>query len=74
MALRVFHVSIEKVSSNAKIVLLGLFVLVGVIVGVFGYVTMQSQNIPEGVAGIFSTAVTGAFTMGGVLVTNLWGK
>lgn len=66
--------SAEKVSNNAKIVLLGLFVLVGSITGIFAYVIVSQSDVPEGLAGIFGTAITGAFTLGGVLVTNLWGK
>lgn len=64
----------EKVSNNAKIVLLALFVLVGAIVGVVAYVAGTSNGVPEGVAGIFGSAITGAFALGGSLITNLWGK
>jgi len=64
----------EKVSNNAKIVLISLFTLVGAIVAIVAYTYVVTQDFPDTLGGIFIAAVTGSFTMGGTLITNLWGK
>ncbi len=68
------HMSAEKVSNNAKAVLLGLFILVGAMVAAFAYISLERTDVPEGVSGIFSAAIVGAFTLGGTLIQNLWGS
>lgn len=58
--------------SNAKIVILGLFALVGFLVLVFAITlsTVKATLSAEAVQ-VFTAAITGAFTLGGVIVTQL---
>lgn len=65
----------EKVSFNSRSVLLGLFLLVIFILGVFTY----SVNVfPAEQSGrlntVFIAAVSGILALGGTLISQLWGK
>lgn len=65
----------EKISHNAKIILLALFTLVGGIVALGSFVLLAKPDIStEVLTIIFSTAITGCFTLGGVLINAIWGK
>lgn len=65
----------EKVSENAKIILLALFSLVGVIFALASWVILSKPDIPtELLNTLFVAGITGAFTLGGVLIQTLWGK
>ncbi len=65
----------EKISNNAKIILLSLFGLIGGIIGAGTYVIVLKPDIPvELLTLIFGSAITGAFTLAGTLIQTLWGK
>lgn len=65
----------EKISHNAKMILLALFTLVGFIVLLGTVVIYQQVDISvEVITIIFSTSITGCFTLGGVLINAIWGK
>lgn len=65
----------EKISHNAKIILLSLFILVGFIVLLGTIVIYAKLEISvEVLTIVFSTAITGCFTLGGVLINAIWGK
>lgn len=65
----------EKISNNAKIILLSLFGLIGTIIGLGTYVIIIKPDIPaEHLTLIFGSAITGAFTLAGTLIQTLWGK
>jgi hypothetical protein len=65
----------EKISHNAKIILLSLFLLVGFIVALGSFVIYAKLDVSvEVLTIIFSTAITGCFTLGGVLINAIWGK
>lgn len=65
----------EKISHNAKIILLALFTLVGFIVLLGTIVIYAKLEISvEVLTIVFSTAITGCFTLGGVLINAIWGK
>lgn len=65
----------EKISANARVVILGLFALVGFLVLLFAItLTRTSLALSAEMVQVFSIAITGAFTLGGVLITQLWGK
>ena len=65
----------EKISNNAKIILLALFGLVAFIVGLGSWVIIAKADVStEVLTIIFSSAITGAFTLGGVLINAIWGK
>lgn len=65
----------EKISNNAKIILLALFSLVGFIVSLGAWVIIAKPDVStEVLTIIFSSAITGAFTLGGVLINAIWGK
>ena len=65
----------ERISENAKIILISLFVLIGFTVGFAGYVTLVQPEISTEVLSIvFASAITGGFTLGGTLIQTLWGK
>ena len=65
----------EKISENAKIILLSLFSLVAFIVGLGTWVVISKPDVStEVLTIIFSSAITGCFTLGGVLINTLWGE
>ena len=65
----------EKISNNAKIILLSLFGLIGGIIAAGTYVIVTKPDIPvELLTLIFGSAITGAFTLSGTLIQTLWGK
>lgn len=65
----------EKISNNAKIILLALFSLVAFIVALGAWVIIAKPDVStEVLTIIFSSAITGAFTLGGVLINAIWGK
>jgi len=65
----------EKISNNARTILLALFVMVGFIVGLGSWVIIAKPDVStEIMTIIFSSAITGAFTLGGVLINAIWGK
>ena len=65
----------EKVSANARVVVLGLFALVGFVVAVFAYVSVgASEALSDAMIAVFTAAITGILTLGGTMVQQLWGK
>lgn len=65
----------EKISANARVVILGLFSLVGFLVLLFAItISRTSTSLSDTMVQVFTAAITGAFTLGGVLITQLWGK
>lgn len=65
----------EKVSANAKVVVLGLFALVAFVVGIFAWVSVASDGtLSDAMIAVFTAAVTGILTLGGTMVQQLWGK
>jgi len=65
----------EKVSANAKVVVLGLFALVAFIVGIFAWVSVGSDAaLSDAMIAVFTAAITGVLTLGGTMVQQLWGK
>jgi hypothetical protein len=65
----------EKVSANARVVVLGLFALVGFVVAVFAYVSVgTSDALSDSMIAVFTAAITGILTLGGTMVQQLWGK
>ena len=65
----------EKISANARVVLLGLFALVGFLVLLFAITALRaSAPLTDVMVQVFTAAITGSFTLGGVLITQLWGK
>jgi uncharacterized protein YqhQ len=65
----------EKISNNAKIILLALFAMVSFIVSLGAWVIVAKPDVStEVLTIIFSSAITGAFTLGGVLINAIWGK
>lgn len=65
----------EKISNNAKIILLALFAMVSFIVSLGAWVIIAKPDVStEVLTIIFSSAITGAFTLGGVLINAIWGK
>lgn len=64
----------EKVSENAKKVLIALFMLVGGIVGTYAAVLLTRGELTEGLGATFSGAITGSFAVAGTLIQSLWGK
>ncbi len=65
----------EKISANARVVILGLFALVAFLTALFTITTFLRQDqVNEQMIQVFTAAITGSFTLGGVLITQLWGK
>lgn len=65
----------EKISANARVVILGLFSLVGFLVLLFALTAMRTPApLTDVMVQVFTAAITGSFTLGGVLITQLWGK
>lgn len=65
----------EKISNNAKLILLALFGMVSFIVALGGWVIIAKPDVStELMTIIFSSAITGAFTLGGSLINAIWGK
>jgi Fe2+ transport system protein B len=65
----------EKISANARVVILGLFTLVGFLVLLFAITAMRTPApLTDVMVQVFTAAITGSFTLGGVLITQLWGK
>lgn len=65
----------EKISNNAKTILLALFGMVVIIVGLGTWVLYVKPDVStELMTIIFSSAIVGAFTLGGNLINAIWGK
>lgn len=65
----------EKISNNAKKILLALFAMISFVVTLGTAVLIVKPDVStEVLTIIFSTAITGAFTLGGVLINAIWGK
>lgn len=64
----------EKVSTNAKKVLVALFMTLFGIVALYTVALGIGIQLEENLNTVFIAAVTGIITLGGTLVTNLWGK
>ena len=65
----------EKVSANAKVVVLGLFALVAFVVGIFAWVSVGAETtLSDAMIAVFTAAITGILTLGGTMVQQLWGK
>lgn len=65
----------EKISANARVVILGLFTLVAFLTSMFTVTTFLSkEQVNDQMIQVFTAAITGSFTLGGVLITQLWGK
>ncbi len=66
----------EKISANARVVILGLFALVAFLTALFTITTyiLRQDQVNEQMIQVFTAAITGSFTLGGVLITQLWGK
>jgi len=65
----------EKISNNARTILLALFIMVSFIVALGAWVIIAKPDVStEVLTIIFSSAITGAFTLGGVLINAIWGK
>lgn len=66
----------EKVSYNSRTVLLGLFVLVGFILAIYTYSVnvLPSSEQSGRLNTVFIAAISGALTLGGTLISQLWGK
>ena|SRR5687768_6465930 len=65
----------EKISNNAKFIILALFIMVSFIVTLGAWVIVSKPDVStEVLTIIFTNAITGAFTLGGVLINAIWGK
>jgi hypothetical protein len=63
----------EKISANARVVILGLFTLVAFLTSMFTLTTFFHETNDQMIQ-VYTAAITGSFTLGGVLITQLWGK
>jgi len=64
----------EKVSDNAKLVLIALFILVGGVIVMYAFTVVYKLEVSEQLNAVFIAAVTGCFALGGTLIQSLWGK
>jgi uncharacterized membrane protein len=66
----------DIVSENAKIVLFGLFMLIGLAVLLYAITIANSKDASQGEKfnTVFIAAISGSIALGGTLITQIWGR